>query len=265
MKVSSAAIGTLALSALLVSGCTRVETGEAGLRKTFNGTVEVNELGTGFHQTLIGDVLIFSTKEILIPVENLRPQTLDKITMKDFDVNFLYSVQTNSIGELYNQYSLSAHSKNERGEIYVIANVVKAFVESAISMTVAKYNALDVNGNFDSIQANIQRLVDEKLTAEGLNGRVKISQIVIKNSQIPDALAESANNQARAENERQAKITEVKTAKLEAERMEFLVKQADPRYIALLNAQAQLEMAKKATGTVWVVPQGSTVMLQPKQ
>ena len=43
-----------------VVGCTRIETGEVGLRVGFDKQVQSNELVAGsFNQTVIGDVLTF--------------------------------------------------------------------------------------------------------------------------------------------------------------------------------------------------------------
>src|SRR5258708_40201727 len=71
---------------ILPRACTRVETGEVGLRKTFTGTVEMEPLGPGFHQSLVGNVIIFSAREVLVPVKELHPVTADKLPMEDVDI-----------------------------------------------------------------------------------------------------------------------------------------------------------------------------------
>ena len=61
------------LFVLALSGCTRIETGEAGLRVDFNGTIQPTVVPPGIHQTLIGHIILFAAKEILLQEENLTP------------------------------------------------------------------------------------------------------------------------------------------------------------------------------------------------
>jgi regulator of protease activity HflC (stomatin/prohibitin superfamily) len=255
-------IVALAIAATCLSACTRVETGEVGLRKSWSGVVETQELGTGWHQTLVGDVLLFSSRETLVPVDNMQPQTADKITMKDVDINFTYAVAPAAIGELYVKYSQSAHHREpSKGETYIMMTFVTALVRAAAYDAINQHDALKVSDNRAAIETEIKRLVDARLRAEQLHDKISVSQVVLRNVAIPDPLADSANAIARAENERKTKETEVKTARLEAERIEALAKQADDRYIRFLGAQAQLELAKKASGTVWVVPSNFNGMM----
>ena len=53
------------LLVLALSGCTRIETGEAGLRVDFSGTIQPTVVPPGIHQTLIGHIILFAAKEIL--------------------------------------------------------------------------------------------------------------------------------------------------------------------------------------------------------
>ena len=58
-------IATLGLiaAAVLATGCTRIETGEVGLRVGFDKQVKNEELLPGsFNQVIIGDVLTFQSK-----------------------------------------------------------------------------------------------------------------------------------------------------------------------------------------------------------
>ena len=253
------------------SACTRIETGEVGLRREFSGTVRLEELSVGFHQTVLGDVIKFSIKEILIPIDDLRPQTLDKTTMKEMDLNFLYTVNPGAVGELFIKYGSPAHMRdNETGDLYPMANYVTPFVRASLYTAVSRYNALDVNDNRQKIEEEVIETVRKKLTTEGLGDQISISQINIRNIQIADALIESANNVVKAQNDLKTKMTEIQIAKAEASRIEALIKFSDERYIRLLQAQASMkqadslfEMAKRAPSYI-VVPQNFSGMLNIK-
>ena len=80
----------LAIVAAVVAttvGCTRIETGEVGVRVGFDKQVKPGELMPGsFNQTLIGDVLTFPVRDVSVPVNDMTPLAKDNSTMKDMDV-----------------------------------------------------------------------------------------------------------------------------------------------------------------------------------
>ncbi len=68
-------IGALVLALASLQACTRIETGEVGLRVGFDKQVKNDELLPGsFNQTLVGDVLTFPVKEVAVKVDDLNPQ-----------------------------------------------------------------------------------------------------------------------------------------------------------------------------------------------
>ena len=246
------------ISTLALTGCATVETGEIGLRKTFDGKIEPNELNQGFHQAVVGDVLVFSVKEILINAQDLQPQTKDKTIMKDFDVRVTYSVDPASVAELYSKYSPSYHIQSENTrEIYPMAAYVRPFIDSAVFKAVAEYPALEVSDKRAEIAAKIKENVSNALNEEGLSKSLRINSVVVGSTQLPDELVASVNAVVTAQSELKAKEFQVQTAAKEAERIGLLASKADGRYIELLKAQALGEAAKKGS-TIWVVPEKFT-------
>jgi len=80
-------------AAVLATGCTRIETGEVGLRVGFDKQISTGELLPGsFNQTLIGNVITFPIKEISVKVEDMTPLAKDNSTMKDFDALVTYNI-----------------------------------------------------------------------------------------------------------------------------------------------------------------------------
>ncbi len=73
-------------AAVLATGCTRIETGEVGVRVGFDKQVQSGELLPGsFNQSIIGEVLTFPIKDVNVVLENMTPVARDNSTMKDFD------------------------------------------------------------------------------------------------------------------------------------------------------------------------------------
>lgn len=257
----------MVLAVLVFVGCMRVETGEVGLRKTFNGTIESIELGVGYHQILIGDVILFAAKEILLQEENLTPQTKDKTTLNDFDVTFTYNVDPQSVAELYIKYSITAHlTVPGASEIFPMGEFVGPIMRNAVYTAVSEFDALSVNDNRKIIEENIKKYANSKLAGEGLNDKVTVNLVNIKNIQLAPDIIDSANKVVKTQNELKAKTTEVQIAIQEGLRIQELSKQTDAKYVELLNAQSQMKMSEAvqmAAGkgsTIWIIPSNFTAL-----
>jgi regulator of protease activity HflC (stomatin/prohibitin superfamily) len=211
-------LGTIFLVLLLkgLTSCTRVETGEVGLRKQFDGTVDMDPLAPGFHPTWISTVLIFSSREVLVPVKDLHPVTADKLPMEDVDIQFTYKVNPASIPPLYTKYSPTYHAE-VGGEIYVMRVFVEQFVRSAVADAIAKYPALQVNDKRTEIVGLIQEDVNGKIRREGLDKDITVGQIVFTNVSIPRVIVESTGAVVKAQNDAKAAEFTANVARVSAQ------------------------------------------------
>ena len=248
-------------------GCARIDTGEIGLRKEFTGTIQVENLTAGLHQTILGDVIVFASKEILLSEENITPASKDKSTLKDLDVNFTYITEPTSAFFFYTKYSTTAHMYDKKShETFLMANFVSAIVRAAVYSAVAEYDALEVNNNRKAIEERIRILANEKLANEKLSGKVSVNLVNIKNIQLADEIVASANMVSNVQNQLTAKKTEVEIADQEAKRIKALSAQSGSQYTNLLTAQATLKTAEalyegaKNGSVIWVVPQNFTAL-----
>jgi hypothetical protein len=81
-----------------------------------------------------------------------------------------------------------------------------------------------------------------------------VHQVFIKTLNIDPKLLDSARAVITAQNEYTQKVTEVRTAQKEAERMDALSRQGGPAFVNLLNAQANMKMAEAvAAGKVHTI------------
>jgi hypothetical protein len=98
------------------SACTRIETGEVGVRRSFDKTIETTELMPGsVNQTLFGDVMTFPTKDVQVDVSDLTPLASDNSTVADFDMAVIYSINPGSVAELYIEKNRGFHAETEEG------------------------------------------------------------------------------------------------------------------------------------------------------
>lgn len=229
---------------MLTVGCTRIETGEVGLRVGFDKQVKNEELLPGsFNQTLVGSVLTFPVKEITVKVDDITPQAADNSTMKDFDLTVIYNINQTQIAELYNTKNKSFHLTRD-GDTYLMYSYIFNAARNATYKAARKHEALNMGDNRTVMESDIKDGIIQTLADEKLNGVINITQVLIRNIVPADSIVLSANELVRAKNETKQKEAEVRTAKLEAERIQALAQNAGA--IQYMDAQARMLQAEAA-------------------
>lgn len=239
-KTISAAIIAFAV---LSTACTRIETGEVGVRLNASKQIEGTELMPGsWNQTLIGSVLEFPVKDIAVDVENKTPLTSDNSALADFDITVVYNINPTSVAELYSTKSRSFHAEGKEG-IFLMYNYITTLVNNASYKAVRNYKSLDVADNRVKIEQEIREIVNEQLKSEKLEQAITINVVQIRNVQPNQAILEAATRYVAAQNELKIKQTEVDIAKKESERMAALANNSS-QSIAYMQAQAALNISE---------------------
>jgi regulator of protease activity HflC (stomatin/prohibitin superfamily) len=259
-------VGLVLAAVALTSACTRIETGEVGVRVGFDKQVQSGELLPGsFNQVLIGDVLTFPIKDVNVVLENMTPVAKDNSTMKDLDAVVVYNINQNQVSELYSTKNKSFHAEF-KGDTYVMYNYVVQNARNAIYKAARKYEALDMADNRTDMENFIKEEIVRNLAEEKLDGSIMISQVMIRNVVPADSVVASANDLVRSKNELKQKEVEVKTAEAESRRMAALANNSGAS-IAFMQAQAMLNISEGIkTGKVQtiVVPSNFNALMMPK-
>ena len=259
-------IGALIVVVALATGCTRIETGEVGVRVGFDKQVKPGELMPGsFNQVLIGDVLTFPIKDVNVVLENMTPVAKDNSTMKDLDAVVVYNVNPTQVSELYATKNRSFHA-DFKGDTYVMYNYIVQNARNAIYKAARKYEALDMADNRTDMENYIKDEIQRNLAEEKLDGSITISQVMIRNVLPSDTVVESANALVRSKNELKQKEVEVKTAEAESRRMAALANNSGSS-IAFMQAQAMLNISegiKNGKVQTIVVPSNFNALMMNK-
>lgn len=235
-------LSVLFLLTAFLASCTRIETGEVGIRIGFDKQISPGELLPGsFNQTFVGSVLTFPVKDVSVRVEDMTPLAKDNSTMKDFDALVIYNLNPQSVSELYVSKNKSFHEVHE-SDIYLMYNYVHQAARNAIYKSARKYDALEMNDNRQAIEMEVKELMQGSLAAEGLDGSITISQVLVRVIMPADSVVASANELVRAKNEYKQKEVEVQTAKKEAERIAAL--NANKGAIEYMAAMANMKIAE---------------------
>ena len=240
MKMKYALVGIAALA--VMSGCTQIQTGHVGVRTTFNGTIEPKELDVGYHQVLVGSVKSYVANEMTMQLNDLHPQTKDRSTLKDLDLQYTYSVDPGAISDLAVKYKGRDWTPPNEHDIYPLGLYVNNVVMTAAGDVISQYDALQANENREEIRAAIRVQVQKIFKEEGIEGKVKLHQVFIKNLLIADSLQASALAVINAQNDFKTKEFEVKTAGKEAERLTLLANNA--KNIDYMNAKSLSDIAQ---------------------
>ena len=235
---------TLIAAAVLATGCTRIETGEVGVRVGFDKQVKPGELMPGsFNQTLVGDVLTFPVKDVNVALDNMTPVARDNSTMKDFDAVVVYNINPQQVSELYSTKNRSFHATDKSGDVFLMYNYIVQNARNAIYKAARKYEALDMADNRSDMEVFVKEEIVRQLAEEKLDGSITISQVLIRNVVPADSVVQSANDLVRAKNELKQKEIEVKTAEAESRRMAALANNS-ANSIAFMQAQAALNISE---------------------
>ena len=235
-------LSLVAAAVVLATGCTRIETGEVGVRVGFDKQVTPGELLPGsFNQVLIGDVLTFPVKDVNVVLENMTPVAKDNSTMADMDAVVVYNINQNQVAELYSTKNRSFHAE-AKGDVYLMYNYVVQNARNAIYKTARKYEALDMADNREQMETQVREEIQRNLAEEKLDGSITVSQVLIRNITPADSVVDSANALVRAKNEYKQKEVEVQTAKKEAERLQALANSTTS--IRYMEAKALADIAE---------------------
>ena len=236
-----AKIAVLAGLMATTAACTRIETGEVGVRRSFDKTIETTELMPGsVNQTIFGDVMTFPTKDVQVDVSDLTPLASDNSTVADFDMAVIYSINPGSVAELYIEKNRGFHADTEEGDTLLMYNYIRQLGRNAAYKVARKYESLKMADNRAEIEQLVRAEIVASLAAEKLDGAISISQVLVRQVKPAANIVQSANLLVEAQNAEKQKQVEVRTAKLEAER------------IAALNANAGATKYMEATAIVTI-------------
>ena len=236
-------VGFVLAAVALTSACTRIETGEVGVRVGFDKQIQSGELLPGsFNQTIIGDVMTFPIKDVNVTLDNMTPVAKDNSTMKDFDAVVVYNINPQQVSELYATKNKSFHAQYA-GDTYVMYNYIVQNARNAIYKAARKYEALDMADARSDMENFIKEEIVRNLTEEKLDGSITINQVLIRNIVPADSVVASANELVKSKNELKQKEIEVKTAEAESRRMAALANNSGSS-IAFMQAQAMLNISE---------------------
>lgn len=227
-----------------LAGCTRIATGEVGLREDMSRNIQQTELLPGtWNQTMFGSVHLFPVKDIAINLENKHPLTADNTALADFDLTVVYNINPTGVSDLYTKKSRAFHAIDAHGETLLMYNYIGTLVNNASYKAVREFPALLIADNRDKIEQKIKEHVASELKAEGLDTNIHLTVVQVKSALPSPEILATATAAVNAQNMLKVKNTEVEIAKKENERM-LAVSANSAQSIEFMNAEARKMIAQ---------------------
>lgn len=240
LVISAVMAAAIAMSA----GCTRIETGEVGLRINASKQVEGAELLEGtWNQTIVGNVLTMPIRDIALQVKHATPMTSENTRLKELDFTVIYNLNPDAVSEFWSKKSRSFHKQEADGDWLLMYNYMETTVNNAAQKVIRKYEALKVTDNREKIEKEIAEVILSELEVDHLAGKIVITSIKVQALLPNDAIVESATALVKAQNQLAVAATNVQIAQKESERMAALAQNAG-QSIAYMNAQALGKIAE---------------------
>lgn len=210
-------IGAVILAAAFATGCSQIDTGNVGVESSM-GQVKKEILPPGVYFSLFKTVTEVSAKELALTLEDLKPQTADKINLNDLDMDVYVQIDPSKAADIMLRWPGDVVSvKGEDGNRVGI-NYVTRQAREAIYDAVTKYGSADIHTKRTAIAADVVEQLQKNLDASAGAGWFFVRSANVRNLSTDPALEANIRAAAAANFELQKKAIEIKVAEAEADR-----------------------------------------------
>ncbi len=134
-------------------------------------------------------------------------------------------------------------------------NYIRQLGRNAAYKVARKYESLKMADNRAEIEQLVRQEIVAQLASEKLDGSIVVSQVLVRQIKPAANIVASANQLVQAQNAEKQKLVEVRTAKLEAERIAALnANKGATEYMAAMALQDIAEGVKNGKVNTVVVP-----------
>jgi len=206
-----------AIAVASLAACTQIDTGNIGVESTM-GQVKKETMSPGVYMTVFKRVTEVSAKELLLKMDDMKPQTKDKITLADLDIDIYYQIDPAKAADIMTRWPGDmAEMKGEDG-VRVGNNYVTRQAREAIYNAVAEYGSDTVHTERVSIAAKIVASLQKDLDESAGKGWFFVRSANVRNLVTDPTLEASIKESANRNFQIAAKQKEVELAKAEADR-----------------------------------------------
>lgn len=197
--------------------CTQIDTGNVGVTSSM-GQVKKEVLPAGVHFTGLSRITEVSGKELLVSMPDMKPQTSDKITLTDLDVDLYIQIDPSKASEIMTRWPGDVTEVKGEDGSRIGFNYVTRQAREAIFHEVANYKSDIVHTKRSEISAGVVKELQASLDESAGKGWFFVRSANVTNLITDPALDASIKQAAQRQFEIDAKKKEVLLAEAEADR-----------------------------------------------
>jgi regulator of protease activity HflC (stomatin/prohibitin superfamily) len=248
-----------------LGACTQIDTGNIGVESTL-GQVKKETMPPGVYFTMFKRVTEVSAKELRLELNDMKPQTKDKITLADLDVDIFYQIDPAKASEIMTKWPGDAVELKGEDGVRLGNNYVTRQAREAIYNAISQYGSETVHTERVGIAAKVVESLQKDLDDSAGKGMFFVRSANVRNLVTDPALEQSIKEAANRNFQIAAKQKEVELAKAEADRKRVEAQgEADAIRLRAQAIQAQggkeyveLEAIKKWDGKLPTTMPGQT-------
>jgi regulator of protease activity HflC (stomatin/prohibitin superfamily) len=201
----------------ILGACTQIDTGNIGVESTL-GQVKKETMPPGVYFTMFKRVTEVSAKELRLELNDMKPQTKDKITLADLDVDVFYQIDPSRAAEIMTKWPGDAvELKGEEG-VRLGNGYVTRQAREAIYNAISQYGSETVHTERVSIAAKVVESLQKDLDDSAGKGMFFVRSANVRNLVTDPALEAAIKENANRNFQIASKQKEVELAKAEADR-----------------------------------------------
>jgi regulator of protease activity HflC (stomatin/prohibitin superfamily) len=206
------------IAAVFLAACTtQIDTGNVGVESTL-GQVRSETMQPGVYFTLFKRVTEVSAKELVVQLNDMKPQTRDKITLADMDLDVYVQIDPSKAPAIMTRWPGDAVALKGEDGVRIGFNYVTRQAREAVYDAVTKYGSDVVHTKRAEIAAEVLKSLQANLDSEAGKGWFFVRSINVRNLVTDPALESAIKEAAQRDYQIAAKKKEVQLAEAEAER-----------------------------------------------
>jgi len=207
----------LALFVLAMTACTQIDTGNVGVESTL-GQVKQETMQPGVYFTLFKRVTEVCAKELPLSINDLRPQTSDKITLSDLDIDLYVQIDPSKAPTVLTKWPGDIREMDHEGCSRIGMNYVARQAREVVYDVTSKFGSATVHTERTRIAADTVRQLQASLDAEAGKGMFFVRSANVRNLVTDPALEANIKAAAQAQFKLQEEKNRLEVARVEADR-----------------------------------------------
>lgn len=200
-----------------LSACSQIDTGNVGVESVL-GQVKPDALPPNWYFTLFKTVTEVCAKETLLPVHDLRPQTSDKITLADLDIDIYVQIDPAKAPAIMTKWAGDRTEVDKEGCVRVGMSYVQRQAREAIYNAAAKFGSATIHTERTQIAGDVVKALQSSLDAEAGKGLFSVRSANVRNIVTDPALEANIKAAAQAQFKLQEEKNRLEVARVEADR-----------------------------------------------